>query len=126
MSTAASAESIVATALIVEDDRKANQILSRMVESLGYEVSAAGSVAEGLKLIEQVPECILLDLMLPDGTGVQILREIRRRQLPIRVAITTGAVGGDVLSAAIALEPDTIFRKPVHFPDIARWLRKAA
>jgi len=64
--------------LIVEDDRRLSYINSRALEVTGYEVHTAFTLAEARQqLSEAAPDVILLDVKLPDGSGVDFCREIR-------------------------------------------------
>jgi DNA-binding response OmpR family regulator len=110
--------------LIIEDDRVSSLALSKILEMLGQEVHTASTLAEGFEKLDPSHHCVLLDLMLPDGDGVEILRHIRAQKLPVRVAVTTGLTDPASLSEVLSLKPDAIFHKPLHPPDIARWLSR--
>jgi len=108
--------------LVVEDERLARIALTKILESMGQEVLVAATVAEGMEKLACLPERMLLDLMLPDGNGVEILRRVRDANLPIKVAVTTGVSDPAILAVVWSLQPDAVFPKPIHLPDIARWL----
>jgi DNA-binding response OmpR family regulator len=66
--------------LLVEDEETLRRIVARNLTSRGVEVREAGSVAEALSdLTENPPDLLLLDLNLPDQTGWEVLRELKRR-----------------------------------------------
>ena len=62
---------------IVEDDRLLNEALARMLEKKGYHPLRAYTLEEGMKLIRQKPELIILDINLPDGEGTRICKAAR-------------------------------------------------
>ena len=62
---------------IVEDDRLLNEALARMLEKKGYHPLRAYTLEEGMKLIRQKPELIILDINLPDGEGTRICQAAR-------------------------------------------------
>ncbi len=69
-----------ATVLLVEDEFEILNINARMMARRGYEVLTAGSVKEGLlKLTEETPDMLILDIMLPDGSGYDICRRFREK-----------------------------------------------
>jgi CheY-like chemotaxis protein len=114
--------------LIVEDDVSSRNALSSILTILGHEVAAAGTVADARKLLDAVPQhalpaTILLDLMLPDGNGMDLLKDIRARKLPIRVAILTGA-DLPMIEQARQHRPDEVFTKPVDAPRLLQWLHE--
>jgi two-component system, NtrC family, nitrogen regulation response regulator NtrX len=77
--------------LVIDDDDGIRQICSEMLEARGYRVSGAASVGEGLRLFaEKHPAAVLLDLRLPDGTGLDVLRELQRRSPGIPVVVVSG------------------------------------
>ena len=60
---------------IVEDDRLLNEALAKMLEKNGYQPLQAHTLEEGMKLIRQKPELIILDINLPDGRGTRSVRQ---------------------------------------------------
>lgn len=112
--------------LLVEDDPDARDLMSRHLRRAGCEVRATPSVGEALLLMEYtLPTHILLDLHLPDAGGVVVLRAVRRRQLPVRVAVVT-ASGPESPTVADARRwsPDTIFHKPIELRAVQSWLQQ--
>jgi DNA-binding response OmpR family regulator len=59
------------------------------------------------------PEWILLDLMLPDGTGTDLLRRVQREAIASKVCVITGC-GAGMLGEVEALGPDHLFTKPLN------------
>ena len=111
--------------LVVEDDATSRDALLRILGMLGYEAAGATTVAEGLQAaLTTRPACLILDLMLPDGNGMEILRRIRAENLPIRVAVLTGA-DRPMVEQAAQLRPDALFTKPVDLTQLLTWLKAA-
>ena len=80
----------------------------------GYAVAEAPTLADALREIgANQPEWILLDLMLPDGCGTEILRRVRAGARPSRVCVVTGC-GAAMLGEVHALEPEHVFTKPLN------------
>jgi DNA-binding response OmpR family regulator len=106
--------------VIVEDHEATRRAMSRLLASEGWQVRSAGTVAEGLDLLTPEPDCLILDLMLPDGDGESILRRVREAGLQTRVAVTTGEGDEARLEAVRRLRPDALLRKPVDFGEVCR------
>lgn len=89
--------------LLVEDDRRVAQVNRDLVEAGGHQVvGLAGTVQEGLELTTRLrPELILLDVYLPDGTGVDLLLALRSAQELTDVIMLTAA--DDLLTVRRAL-----------------------
>jgi DNA-binding response OmpR family regulator len=61
--------------------------------------------------------------MLPDGSGAEVLREIRDRMLSVPVAVVSGA-GEHMLEEVAELYPEVILRKPIDIADLLKWVRE--
>jgi len=81
--------------LVVDDEPHIGLVLRPYLEQLGYRVSFARSLAEARAVVTAaVPDGMLLDLHLPDGSGLDFLRDLRARdgtaRLPILVLTAEG------------------------------------
>jgi two-component system, OmpR family, response regulator len=99
--------------LIIEDDATSGNVLRTLLERSGYEVELVRTIRAARALLDDSFNRVLLDLMLPDGNGVEVLRELRRQQLPIKVIITTAVSDPQRLSYVQSLRPDSILQKPL-------------
>lgn len=67
--------------LVVEDDADISGLLVKIMEGAGYQVRQVFSGTEALFCMErELPDCVLLDLMLPGMTGEAVLDQIRQKQ----------------------------------------------
>ena len=83
-------ESRAGNILVVDDDADIREVLADRLESLGYRVFAAETAKVGLELLErQNPQLVLLDIEMPDMNGIDMLREIRRREHDVTVVMIT-------------------------------------
>ena len=82
-----------ASVLLVEDEDSIAQPLSRALRRAGFETAFASTKSEALSAFaEHDPDLVLLDLMLPDGDGRDVAREIRREHdTPIIMLTARGA-----------------------------------
>jgi DNA-binding response OmpR family regulator len=114
--------------LIVEDDRDGCEALALLLRRLGHEVECVETAGAALvKIDEWKPDCLLLDLMLPDAAGGIVLRKIRMQHLPMRVAVITAAGHtSPILKNAMGYAPDAVFHKPLHYDQLGRWLSQSA
>jgi DNA-binding NtrC family response regulator len=83
-------ESFAGDILVVDDDADIREVLGDRLQSLGYRVFAADTAKAGLDLLErQNPQVVLLDIEMPDMNGIDLLREIRRREHDVTVVMIT-------------------------------------
>jgi two-component system, NtrC family, response regulator AtoC len=83
-------ETFAGNILVVDDDADIREVLGDRLESLGYRVFAAEAAKAGLELLErQNPQLVLLDIEMPDMNGIDMLREIRRREHDVTVVMIT-------------------------------------
>jgi DNA-binding response OmpR family regulator len=76
--------------LVIEDEKEMAGGLKDILEFEGYEVIIAETGREGLQAIGQkAPDCIILDLMLPDIGGYEICEKIRQKKLKLPVLMLT-------------------------------------
>ena len=76
--------------LLVDDDTGIQRLFSKILTEHGYSVSIADSGLEALKLLEtHTYQLILLDLKMPGMSGIETLREIRKKNTRVPVYIVT-------------------------------------
>lgn len=78
------------TILVVDDDPDIQEVLKDRLEYLGYRVFVASSGQEGLELLkDKSPQMVLLDIEMPGMNGLEVLKEIRKREILIPVVMIT-------------------------------------
>jgi two-component system response regulator RegA len=89
--------------LLVDDDAAWRERLAKAMERRGFDVVTAGSVAEGrAKAHETAPAYAVLDLRLEDGSGLDIVPELRRLRPDGRIVMLTGY--GNIATAVTAVK----------------------
>lgn len=100
--------------LVVDDEPLVRELLVQFLSLRGYRVRGATGGAEALAMIaESQPDLILLDLVMPGMSGVEMLHALRERGYPGGVIVLTGSQSEDVLEAAWVLGPQEVLSKPV-------------
>ena len=108
--------------MIVDDHEVVRRGIAEVVErSKGMQVVAeAGSVAEGLRRAVLVnPEIVLVDLRLPDGTGIDLINQLREMLPEVRPIVLTSFDDDDALAAALAAGAAAFLLKSVRGVEIA-------
>ncbi len=83
--------------LVVEDEPGVRSSLVELIEELGYDVSAAGSLADALDALKRPPDVCVTDLGLPDGSGLDVVRAAKAARPDCAVLVLTGR--GSILAA---------------------------
>jgi DNA-binding response OmpR family regulator len=105
--------------LLIEDDKKMSTALVSGLEAAGYEVIAAGSAEEGFFLVHTLrPDLLLLDLTLPQRNGLDVLRQIRKEGVDMRVLILTSHNTVEDRVEGLRTGADDYLGKPFSFPEL--------
>jgi len=109
--------------LVVDDEPQILRGLRVVLRNAGYEVDVAATKAEALDaLAARPPDAMVLDLVLPDGTGIEVARDLRRwSQLPV---IVLSAVGDEREKVkALDAGADDYVTKPFNSEELTARLR---
>jgi two-component system, OmpR family, response regulator RegX3 len=109
--------------LLVEDEESITAPLAEALGREGFDTSVAGSAAAALDLARQVrPDLVLLDVMLPDGSGFDVARELRRdSRVPIIMLTARGEEADRV--AGLELGADDYVVKPFSARELVARVR---
>ncbi len=108
--------------LIIEDDRDIVELVRYNLAQDGFQVAAAGDGAAGLAMVKKAPpDLLLLDLMLPKLSGLEVCKSIRREQALNRLPILMLTARGEESDRVIGLElgADDYVTKPFSPRELA-------
>jgi two-component system, response regulator RegA len=111
------------TLLIVEDDKPFLQRLARAMETRGFAVRTAESVADGLMQLETAsPAFAVVDMRLADGNGLDVISALQTRRPDARAIVLTGY--GNIATAVNAVKLGAVdyLAKPVDADDVVHAL----
>lgn len=115
-----------AKVLIVDDESSIRFALTEAMRSWGYVPIAAGTVAEAKQLFDdENPAVALLDIDLPDGSGLDILEDIKQKQPEVIAVMITGNVNVPNAVAALRSGAHDFIGKPVRLEELRITLRNA-
>ncbi|MFL6276486.1 MAG: sigma-54-dependent transcriptional regulator [Blastocatellia bacterium] len=110
--------------LVVDDEKMIRYTLIEALRSWGYGVSEAGTVAAGLAVFDaEQPAIVLLDINLPDGSGIDALREIKQRDADAVVIMITADVIIENTIAALRGGAYDFIGKPVSLDELEVTIR---
>ncbi|MCS7251490.1 MAG: response regulator [Anaerolineae bacterium] len=102
--------------LLIDDDVQLLQMIRMMLERAGYEVFTSAEGADGIEKVRQLqPDLVILDLMMPDIDGFQVLQAIRSDPLISETPVLVLTARAQVVDreAALAARADDYLAKPV-------------
>jgi two-component system response regulator RegA len=112
--------------LIVDDEPRMRELLTRAVTGWGFEVFAAKSGEEAMRLAaEHPPHIALLDLDLPGLGGLETFKKLRERQPDLQGIVLTGFGSLDAARQAIHLDVVEFLTKPAPLGDLEHALDRA-
>lgn len=105
--------------LIVEDDLSLSEVLCRAFERRGYEVHAEMHVAGACRAACEWPsDCAVVDLKLPDGSGLKVVEALATAQPDCRIVVMTGYASVATAVEAIKLGATHYLTKPASIAEI--------
>jgi DNA-binding NtrC family response regulator len=114
------------TVLVVEDDPELRPLIVESLEAEGFAAAEAADSADARARLEGYAyDCLVVDLGLPDGDGMQVLKDALARYPAIRSVVVTGFGGVEEAVKAIRLGAVDFLIKPFQLSQIARGLRQA-
>lgn len=106
--------------LIIEDERKLSDSIVDYLKGEKYLCEQAFSFNEAMERVRLYDyDCVLLDLMLPGGNGLDILRDIKRRNNPAGVIIVSAKDSLDDKLNGLRIGADDYLAKPFHLAELS-------
>ena len=105
--------------LIIEDEPSLRELIQRSLEKERYVVEAAADFQSGLRKIEDYDyDCVLLDIMLPDGNGLNLLEQLKKMRKRDKVIIISAKDSLDDKVLGLELGADDYLPKPFHLAEL--------
>jgi len=111
--------------MVVDDDEDVTDVLAWTLVEEGYDVTTAHD-GEGVvdKLRSEEYVLLIVDLCMPRKGGLDVIREVRAGNLPVKICVITGYLDSESLSAIKTLKADMAFSKPFSPSDLLRRLKE--
>jgi len=107
--------------LVADDDVVLTRLLEQRLHDRGFEVQIAHDALQAWQTVRrEPPDLILLDIKMPGGTGLAVLRRLKNNQAVrgVPVIVITAAEEQSLLQQILALQPGALLRKPVKLADL--------
>jgi DNA-binding NtrC family response regulator len=116
----------MARILIIDDEANIRTSLKSALEKRGHDIVTAATLAEGREFYPGGFDLILLDVLLPDGNGVELLKEIHRRNPQQAVLMISGHADIETAVSAIKEGAYDFIEKPLSLDRILVTIKNAA
>ncbi|HEX2241222.1 MAG TPA: response regulator transcription factor [Actinomycetota bacterium] len=113
----------MATLLLIEDDPRVRETVASGLKTKGYEVVAAEDAQSGLRLLTDDVDLVLLDLILPDKSGMEVLGDLRRIRPGVPVLLLTALDNTDTKVQGLDGGADDYITKPFSIEELAARIR---
>jgi CheY-like chemotaxis protein len=120
----------LASLLVVDDDEDVRIMLTKMLAMDSHDVTTAENGIQALKCLrEQLPDVVILDIIMPEKEGFETIVEIRRDYPDLKIIAISG--GGSIdatnyLKLAKTLGANLIFEKPIALKELLAAVRQLA
>jgi CheY-like chemotaxis protein len=112
--------------LIIDDESELRYLYKKLLELQNYQVFCAANGIEGILLNEQEnPDLIILDMHMPEMSGIDTLRNIRNTDDSVVVVILTGYACPDTIRDAVDLNVSEYLSKPFENKELLNVISKA-
>ncbi|MBF0594403.1 MAG: response regulator [Candidatus Omnitrophica bacterium] len=107
--------------LVVDDELDVREFSRSFFKKRGIEVLTAADGSEALDLIAQgVPDLVLLDVRMDGMSGVDVLRELRRRDIRVKVVMVSGTEDDEIIRESASLGSLGFIHKPLVLEELQR------
>jgi CheY-like chemotaxis protein len=111
--------------LITDDSVLQRKTLSAIVQDEGHEVDTANNGREALEKIQaNPPDCLLLDMLMPEVDGIQVLETLQSQGIRLRIIVLTADVQEWLKARCLELGATTFLNKPVKQEQLRKALQE--
>jgi DNA-binding response OmpR family regulator len=99
--------------LVIDDDTAVTDLLSLLLKSQGFEVSATNNSSDGLSMIRDIePDLVILDLMMPEMDGWEVCRAVRQFNQQVPIIILSALNDPSMIASVLDAGADDYLTKP--------------
>jgi two-component system OmpR family response regulator len=110
----------VTKVLVVDDDKESRELLSEVLTTNGYAVGLVENAEAAQALLDRDGDyrIVIADLRMPDGSGLELLKELRRQNSKREVILMSSFISGSERKLALDLGADALLEKPFRLSEL--------
>jgi DNA-binding response OmpR family regulator len=109
--------------LVIDDDQDVLAVLARALERDGHNVTTAGTLADARTAVAAGVDLLVLDLGLPDGSGLELCRDLRRGESAVPILILTASTQVELRVQGLDAGADDYLTKPFALAELRARVR---
>ena len=112
--------SSVTKVLVVDDDQESRELLSEVLTTNGYAVGLVENAEAAQAVLDQDEDyrIVIADLRMPDGSGLELLKGLRRQSYKREVILMSSFISGPERKLALDLGVDALLEKPFRLSEL--------
>ena len=115
----------MAAIIIIEDSAYTRTKMRTVLEAEGHEIVEASNGTQGLQIVfTRNPDCVILDLIMPEIDGIKLLKAIRDKDSKIPVLVVTADIQESVRQQCMDMGATAFLSKPVKEEELRSTVRK--
>lgn len=112
--------------LVIDDDSEVQYAIATLLMNVGFNVHTASTLAEARESVSaRSYEAVIIDYLLPDGSGIDLVRELRAISPDIAIVVITGAADIPLAVKAMQEGADNFLPKPVSFGSLLFFIKRS-
>lgn len=116
----------MALILVIEDAWLTRRVICKALQAEGYEILEASNGREGLEIVRtQCPECIIVDLLMPELDGLEVLKALQEEELQIPTIVLTADFQETTRRDCLELGAMVVLNKLPNPDQLRAWVEKA-
>jgi len=116
----------MAVILVIDDSSLARTSVRKILSPENYEILEATDGEEGLKMLSQhSPDCVIMDILMPKVSGIDVLTKLHSEGSSIPVIIVTADIQDSVREKCLALGAFAVVNKPLLLQDLPAKVKMA-
>ncbi len=116
----------MALILVVEDAWLSRRMMSKVLENNGHTILQATNGREGLEMVRtHKPDCIFLDLLMPEVDGLDVLKTLQDEGSKIPIVVITADIQQSTRQQCLELGAIAVINKPSQPPELLQALKTA-